>query len=248
MPRKRLVRHLKLRLEREGYPRLQMLFLVLITGGSGFLASVSLLHLGLSMMSMRYLLAFLVAYGVFLLLLWLWLRTSAEDYLDAPSDLPQFNSGPDLPSFSGDGGSFGGGGASADFDSAYIPDNAMGSGTDGLDDIAGEAFGAAAEAEEFAIPLIVLLLVVSLLLSSLWIVYSAPMLFAELMLDGVLVSTLYRRLRRLEQRHWLETAVRRTIWPMVLTAIMLTACGWGMQHYAPEAVSLGGVLQHHLLQ
>ena len=43
-----------------------------------------------------------------------------------------------------------------------------------------------------------------------YVVYAAPALLAEVALDAALVGTIYRRLRKSDQRYWLETAVRRT--------------------------------------
>ena len=88
------------------------------------------------------------------------------------------------------------------------------------------------------------MLVGALLLSSLFVVYSAPILFAELIVDGVLSASLYRKLRELETRHWLETAIRRTAWPFAGTAAIVCDIGWAMAIYAPEAHSVGDVIAH----
>jgi hypothetical protein len=82
--RAREVLRLQGQLERDGFPRLKMLLMVTITGGVGFLASFALLRFGLIEMWPRYLVAFGIAYLAFLFLLWLWLRTRAEDYADVP--------------------------------------------------------------------------------------------------------------------------------------------------------------------
>ena len=245
------INRLRLRLERDSYPRLQMSLIVAITGAAGFLASYSMLQAGVAEMWFRYLCAFGIAYLVFLGLLWLWLRTSASDYGDVPdvSGLVPApgGDGASVLRYSGKGGDFAGGGASGSFDtpaSEVIAFDGQGAGALFDGDAVGKAVGAAAEADELAIPLIVLVLFGVLLCSSFFIIYSAPVLFAELMLDGILATTLYRRLRRLETRHWLETAVRRTAWPFLITALLVAACGWGMKAYAPEAQSIGDVIEH----
>lgn len=247
--RAREILRLQGKLERDGFPRLQMLLIVAMTGAAGLVASFVLLQVGLTAMWLRYLVAFGAAYLAFLLLLWLWLRTRAEDYLDVP-DLsglgPSGSNGNAAPTFTGEGGNFGGGGASGSYghpiDAPVVDASAAVGGDHG--GAVGETLGAAAGADEFVIPLLVLVALGALLLSSLWVVYSAPALFAELLVDGVLAAGLYRRLRRLEHQHWLETAFRRTVWPFILTAIVVCVAAWGMSLYAPEAHSIGQVLAH----
>jgi len=79
-------------------------------------------------------------------------------------------------------------------------------------------------------------------LSSFWIVYSAPLFLAELLIDGMLAATLYRRLRGVDSRHWLATAVRRTLVPFTATAVLTSATGWVMARYVPGAQSIGDML------
>lgn len=229
-------------LERDSFPRLQMLLLVAVTGASGFFASYIFLHAGLLEMWLRYLASFGVAYLMFLFLLWLWLRTTAEDYADFPdiSGSPSSDTGDTGTLYSGRGGDFGGGGTTASFDG---PPAGITEVADGGSSV-GDALGSVADADEFAIPLLVLVLAGALICSSMFMVYSAPALFAELLVDGVLSASLYRKLRGLETRHWFETALRRTIWPFVLTAVLVSATGWLMALYAPEAHSIADVVAH----
>ena len=246
--RDREVAKMQRQLERHSFPRLQMSLLVGITGAAGFVASFMLLHLGLMTMWVRYLAAFGLAYGVFLALLWLWLRTKVDDYLDLP-DLPGGNwssgssaevSGVDaVPLRSGGGGEFGGGGASASFDAPAqsVPDSGSGVG-----DAVGDAVGAVADADELAIPLLVLVLAMALVFSSLYMVYTAPALLAEVAVDGLFAAGLYRKLRGLESSHWLQTAIKRTILPFALTAALVSGVGWGLEQAAPGAHTLGQAL------
>lgn len=229
-------------LERDSFPRLQMLLLVTLTGASGLATSYLLLHAGLVEMWLRYLAAFGGAYLVFLVLLWLWLRTRAEDYADVPdlSGAPSSSSSSPGTCYSGKGGDFGGGGANGSFDAPSEHISVIGDSSSSV----GDALGTVAEAEEFAIPLVVLVIAAAMVFSSLFMIYSAPTLFAELLVDGVLSASLYRKLRGLETRHWLETALRRTALPFALTAVIVSASGWGMALYAPGAHSIGEVISH----
>ncbi|MFC5578910.1 hypothetical protein ACFPOA_12925 [Lysobacter niabensis] len=241
--RRHAVDDVRRQLLRRGWPRLEMLLLVMLTGGAGFVASFLLLRGGFDDMWMRYPLAMAVAYAVFLGLLWLWLHTRSSDWADAladaATDIDMRGGG-----WGGDGGRSGGGGASASYDSPSLEDGVL----DAVADPVGTAIGSVAEADEAAIPLAAVLLVAALaavlLLSSLFVVWSAPVLFAELLVDSLLAAGLYRRLRRVQPRYWLETAVRRTWLPFLLTLALVTAAGWGMAKYAPEAHSLGEVVAH----
>ena len=242
------------RLESDGHPRLQMSLMVMLTGLAGLSASFVMLHAGVGSMGVRYPLATAAAYGAFLFLLWLWLRTRAEDWVDVPLELPDLassgggGSAPveaiDLPA-PATGGEFGGGGASSSFQfddvlpSPSLPD-VGGSGIGDLGEAVGEAVGSA---DEGAVPLALILLVAALiallLLASLYVIYVAPALFAELLVDGALSASLYRRMRGVQAHHWLESALRRTALPFLLTAVGLGLVGHGLHVMAPGARSLG---------
>lgn len=239
-----MVRRVRHGLERHAWPRLQMFLIVALTGAAGFLASWSMLQAGFDTMWLRYVAAMCVAYAVFLVLLWLWIKTSAADYLDVP-DITGLRPDPTgaHQCYSGGGGSFDGGGASGNF-AIDGGDTMLGDMPKGL----GDTLGGAADADELAIPLAVLLLaaglVVVLLVSCFSVIWSAPLLLAELMVDGALTVGLYRQLRGIDARHWLDTAFKRTFKPFLATTVLVAACGWGLGLYAPGAHTVGEVLAH----
>ena len=226
------------KLLREHYPRLQMGLIVAVTGLAGLGASFALLQAGVNSMGPRYFYAMGIAYIVFLMLLWAWLRLRG-DGLDIPSGNLESEA---APHWSGEGGTFDGGGASGDYD---LADSAGDSAVDSVQSALDEAAGSVdVDVGDAALPIAALILAAGIVFSSLFVVYTAPVLFAELLVDGVLAAGLYRRLQGQDRRHWLESALRRTFWPFMLTAAVVTAAGWGMGRYAPQASSLGEVLQH----
>lgn len=233
------------KLERESYPRLQMTLITALTGAFGLLSSFFLLHHGVEGMALRYPLALAFAYVMFLFLIWLWLRTNAQDYVDAPdvSNLSPSGggSGPSgVPMRTGGGGDFAGGGAGGSFDEPVSLHAESASPLRGI----GDHIGAAAEADEFAIPLLAIVLAAGLALASFYVIYMAPVLFAEVLVDGALSYALYRYLRGDDPEHWLVTAVRRTILPFLATAVFLALVGAAMSAYAPGARSIGEVVHH----
>ena len=227
-------------LEREGYPRLQMGLIVALTGAVGFAASFGLLQAGLLSMALRYPLALGLAYLFFLCLIGLWLRTQASDWtdgldIDIPSDV--LGARGDVSAVkSGGGGDFGGGGHSASFDG---PSSSGGSNplTDAWDSV-----DIGVDADEFAIPLVVIAVLVGAALASLYVVYLAPVLLAEVLVDGAIAYALYRHLQHQERRHWLRGVVRHTVGPFLITAVFLAGMGWAMAHQVPGAHSIGQVI------
>lgn len=254
MPRQRraLVERLEEVLERRGVPRVEMAVITLCTGASGFLASAALLRLGLATMWLRYLLALLIAYLVFLGLLRLWLalhrrRLEASDAADLADAVPDLDLllGRGLRggarAFEAGGGKFGGGGASASFAHSGAPDpGAMASGADGPASAAADLL----DADELVLPLALLAALVGALLASAWVVYTAPGLLAELLVDSALVGGLYHRLRRHPSGPWYVTALRKTALPFAATCLLFVLVGGFVQSRLPEARSFGDVLRH----
>ncbi len=238
------VERMRQKLLSESFPRAQMALIVLLTGGCGLLASFAMLRYGMVSMALRYPLALGLAYLFFLFLIWLWLRTNAEDCLDIPdfvSGVPS-RSPSDLPGIrSGGGGDYAGGGASGEFEaSAHLPfSGAASAGSDSSFSSVGDAVGSVTDADEFAIPLLAIALAVGLACASLYVVYIAPVLFAEVLVDGALSYALFRHLRGHDPAHWLASTFRRTAVPFVITALFLAGMGAAMSAYAPGAHSVG---------
>jgi hypothetical protein len=224
MDRLKATRLVQRRLENGSYPRLQMSLLVLLTGAAGFLASYLMHHMGVQAMGARYFLSMCAAYGAFLLLLGFWISHNVDEMADAGNTTDTVIDSVDLAGSGIDAISGSGGGT---FDAI------------------GDTMGSIGDADELAIPLIIffiVLLLAAMVLSALFVVYSAPALLAEILVDAMLSASLYRRLQGLDQKHWLETAIRRTVLPFVLTTIIVTICGISIGRIVPGAHSLGEAL------
>ena len=81
------------------------------------------------------------------------------------------------------------------------------------------------------------------LIAILYLVYTAPLLLAEVALDGAVVATLYRRMRRADAAHWAATTLRRTWMAAVVLVITATGVGFAFELIAPGADSIGGVIR-----
>ena len=238
--RERRVEIIKRRLLRRSRPRFHVTLILLSTGLAGFLTSFTFLHLGLLGMGLRYPLAILFAYGVFLLLLWLWLwlqRRGRKVDID-PSVLdfiPQPARNAEIFEF-GRGGDFSGGGAGGSWGasvSTSAPVPAGGSSAEGI--------GSALDLEYVGLIVVAAVAVLGGLIASFYIIYIAPTLLAEILVDGALVAGLYRRVKRIERKNWLHTAIRRTLLPATLVTIFFTVAGFALQQAVPNAHTMGDV-------
>ncbi|WP_313297801.1 hypothetical protein [Stenotrophomonas sp.] len=224
-------------LQERGWPRLQMALIVALTGAAGFLASHLLRLAGIDAMLLRYPMAVLLAYGVFLLLMWIWTRWRWDNMLDGLS--PDVGSGSPSPRgsavespWSGVGGRSGGGGASASWNESVQ----VGGGDAGELPLTGLA------EDEAGLPLLAILgivaLVATVLLASVWVVWSAPVLMAELLVDAAIAGGLYRRMQGMHEQGWWRVCVTHTIWPLLGLLLFFAVVGWLAQELAPGAVSL----------
>jgi hypothetical protein len=218
--REQLVEKVKARM---AVPRVQMMLLLAATGGAGFLASYGLLRLGLDLMALRYPLAVGAAYLVFFLLLRLWLSFQDDpdeysvDGLDLAVDVA--DAGLDAMSF----------GTSAPMPAAKPSGPSLDLDVPDLDE---------------GIFLIALAAVAAVVLSAaFYVVYLAPLLLAEVLVDGVLLVAFYKRLKGPQPEHWALCAVRRTWIPAIIVAVTFFFAGVVFQSLAPEARSIGGVWQ-----
>ncbi|HJU75358.1 MAG TPA: hypothetical protein VJ717_16565 [Gemmatimonadaceae bacterium] len=222
-----------------------MAVIVILSGTTAFLSSVALLSLGVEALTLRYPIATIIGYGVFLLCLRIWVlwrepRTRSELAIDLPIDSVDLTPRPDasVEAFQGFGGcgGFSGGGASATIDSAtssaIAPSHAAPQPSADID-LDWDAEGLV------AVPM----LLVALLLSgaAFYVVATAPVLFAELLVDALVVAGVYRRMRRLPARHWFVSSLTHSWRPFSLLFVVTLIASMILQSLAPSADSIGDV-------
>lgn len=176
-------------------------------------------------MWIRYPIAIAIAYGVFLLLLRLWLRFHGRDWEpDLELELLYAES---IPS------------EESGWEETVVSTTADSSGSSAS---SGTWFDL--DLEEGWLLVLALIVLVGGLIASLYIIYIAPVFLAEILLDGVLLVGLYKKVKHIDQRHWLRTAVRRTVLPALVVAILFSIAGFAMQQAVPEAQSIAEVWRH----
>lgn len=206
-------------------PRLQMSFIMALTGLAALLFSYLMLRAGLDSMGLRYPISVALAYGVFLVLLRIWIRiqiqrtasrdaalesVEALDLLDVVTH--HHSIGPLI---------------SQDTERSVLDGE-----VDGWDLGDGVFLGLAA------------LAALAGSVACLVVIWSAPALMAEILVDAMIMAGVYRHLRVTDRRTWLRGALRRTWIPALSLALCLGLLGWALQQVTPEARSIGPVVRH----
>jgi hypothetical protein len=234
------------------FPRLHMVLILSLAAVGAFLSSATLVALGLNSMGGRYALAVVGGYLSFLSFVRVWIayqtrnwsfgRHKQRDYsgsLDIGNvELPDLTALGDLGgsadvAFTGGGGSSGGGGASGSFD---VGSSSGGSSSSALDGIGG------GDGEGIAIVIAAVALLGGLIALG-FVVYSSPIMLAEVLLDVAVVGAIYRKNQRHQRGHWAAGVLGRTYKPALVLAFFSALFGFAIQSLSPEHHTLGSVLE-----
>lgn len=241
------VARLTVQIERHYWSRTSALFIGLLTVAFGVFFSAILWHVGMEEMSWRYPMSVLLSYLVMLVMLWWWSRREPWggnlDGGGGSSGNSGGSSNDGAHDYAMRGGEFGGAGASGSFDGAA---SEMGS-------LAGDAVGgaleAAAGADEAAIVLVPIAVIIALVMlcggfayGAVSLVWQAPTLLAELMIDAGTASLLWVYVRPVDRRNWLATALKKTA-PMFIAFSLVFACtGYVLERVDPTAITIFDLL------
>jgi hypothetical protein len=233
--RAELIRRARAHLEAHSYSRLELSLVVALSGVCGFLVSYGLLAGGVVSMPLRYGAAGLASYLAFLALIRVWLAwksgvesaIDAADVMDGVDFVPRLPGDATSPSFFAGGRSGGGGASGSWMEGGTAPDSGGSSSwSDAWDGDLGWIL-------VFAAALLAGLATIG------YVVYLAPLLLAEALVDGVIVATIAHRVSDLERRDWTATVVRRTWLPALAVIGLLMIGGFALQKLAPDARSIG---------
>jgi hypothetical protein len=231
--RQAAVSRLTARLTRHHSPRLTMMLVVACAAGIGFLVSASLLWMRVRYMPVRYGVACLIGYGVFLALMNRWLghhsrQSEVNNLLDAGDVVTSL----EIPGvFSG--GRSGGGGASASFDAAGVsPPVAP------VPLVKGKSWDLDLDEGGKVLPLLAVIAIVAGLVACGSVIWSAPGMLAELLVDGAVAGAAYGRLRR-SRSDWTLDVVRRTWMPATALIATFVLLGLAGHYFKPDADSIG---------
>lgn len=215
-------------------PRATMSAILIATGFAGFVASIAMLKCGLGQMGLRYPLAVLFAWGIFLALVRAWAARESghfrvEEHLGEGAltgDTPLLTRRVLMEDDGRRRRKSHGGWDWLDFSDVFDGDGEGGC-----------LLGIAA--------IVIAAIFLGALLALAGLIGGAEAVFAELFLDAVLLSALAKRLRRLKPRWWVAGVLRQTMWPVLFTAVSLMVAGFLLQGFVPEAKSVGGVWRHY---
>lgn len=228
--RRRLLGRVRQYLARRRSPRSVLSAILVLTALAGFLISMGMLKLGLGAMWLRYPLAVLGAWGVFLALVRSWAERERNE-IRVDEELAAAGTKVDV--FDGTAGR-----------SVLSGGEPRGQWLDWLDWLNPfEVLELEGCLMSVAVGVAVLALGGALIAIGSLIV-QAEALLAEVLLDVILVSALNHRLHKLEPQWWLAGSVRQTLLPVLATMVFLTLTGYLMDLYAPEAESIGAVWRH----
>lgn len=223
--------------------RIHMSLILLSVSLTGMHTSRILLELGFSVLWIRYLITSILCYLFFLLYIKIWLlyinpgknerKDGSVGNLDLSGIDINIESGESvkISEMLGQGGNFGGGGASASFDggssSSILPD------IGGVDlDIDGDA------AAPILIVVVVGIAVIVIFGGAVFIVYQAPAILSEAAFEGLLATGFFKSTRDISSGNWVGSILKRTWIPFLLISTVATGSGWLIGYLCPIATKI----------
>ena len=222
-----------------------MFLIVTATFLAGLLTTKLLMMSGVDLLWLRYALAVGAAYLTFLAIirLWIWYVCYGGGY-DGSDGIDLFVRAMDKVEWVelGEGGQFGGGGASGTWEMAdgapvemeisTAPAKAVGSG--GSDKSGCLSFDIGGD-EGCFIVILLAVLAGALLIAGGYLVYAAPAILGEAVFEALLAAALVRRTKKLAAAGWAGSIFQATVWIFLAVLAISITLGWYAQKSCPEA-------------
>jgi hypothetical protein len=239
--------------------RLHMFLIVAACVSVALLITRFLLAIGVEAMWARYAVALLFAYGSFFFGVYCWLLLSPygqhlrnrDSHGDAQFDLsgdPVYtgSSSGSSPTFQGDGGGYGGGGASGDWSPTVDLDPIAQSASVDMPDV-GDTLGdlpVDVGGDEGGCLIVIVGILLAILLAvlfgaSIYVIYQAPAILAEVVFEVLLGSPLARGARALDSAHWPSVLLRKTWLPFAMMFAAAMAFAIFVQWSFPQVTTAG---------
>lgn len=242
------------------WPRLQIMFILALTGVASFLISWVLLLCGVTQMVVRYPIAIAAGYGVFIALIgiWLWMQRNDVSFdpglpdINIPIPISGGSAGSGGPSgVFGQGGNFGGGGAGGNLeipaDIANVASNPVTASTSfsggSPSSSGGTGLDFSLDADDAVWVVLAILALIAGLLAIGYVVYIAPVFFAEVLADSLFAAGLYKSVKGAQGSFWMRTVIWKTIIPAIVVLVFFSLAGYFLQLAVPEASSLGEAIR-----
>jgi hypothetical protein len=259
------------RLAHDYFVRFHMSLILAAVTASGVLTSKGLLELGVHSLRLRYPVAVMTSYLVFLLLvrLWIWYVTLRTRSLSSRSAFQggsnrggigslnigggsggaSLDTGGGSGGFSGfRGGSSGGGGASDSWDTnipaAIVAQPSPAPGGSGGSSV-GSWFGDLnfdLDGDGWAVILLLAALLLAIIFAGGYLIYAAPQILPEAAWQAVLTTSL-TRISKEEHHDWMSGVIKSTAIPFSVVLLLASALGWFASRACPAAPRLVDVLR-----
>jgi hypothetical protein len=255
-------------LQHRFYLRVHMAAMLTATLLAGLITTRLLLAAGVRNFAVRYGIAVVVAYAVFITSVKLWLAyigfcaaaarrragSTGDDWFDcfnmSSGGSSSWSGGGGSSSVSEGGGKFGGGGASGSWGdgaakgnviaAAALPPQSSAKKSSSSSSSSKKSSGGGGDGDfgELILVLMIILLVVAVIASFAWMIWAAPTILSEVAFNAVLAGALAKHAQNATHGNWVGSVLKKTMIPFLLILTLAILVGYWAQKVCPVALRL----------